>query len=167
MISPPYPTKRQAKRALLIAPLLPVGILFLLDAIDRAIHIGLLAIVGAAMLALYMLIVVEVFAVVLGGAALAALWKRIPLNPIICAIIGGLVASLPFLVFGLVSALQEPIHYDAWIDGKATVVSGVKTSFGHWQDFLAILQIFGLGAIGGAFFWWLCRSPEPADLEAE
>jgi hypothetical protein len=152
---------------LLLAPLLPVGIVLLLDAVDRAVQFGALYIVGAAMLAGYMLIVVELFSLVLGGAILAALWKRIPLNVLWCALLGGLVAALPFVIFGLISASQEPINYDAWTNGRATVMHGVKTPYGRWQDFLAILQIFCLGTIGGGFFWWLCRPKKSVELETE
>ena len=76
----PYPPKERAIRSLLVAPLLPVGILFLVDAIDRAVQFGALYIFGAAMLAFYMLIVAEVFSMVLGGAALVVLWGRMPFN---------------------------------------------------------------------------------------
>ena len=167
MMATRYPTKARAIRALLLAPLLPVGILFLLDAVDRAIQFGALAIVGAAMLAVYMLVVVEIFSLVLGGAALATLWGRIPFKIYVCVLTGGLIAALPFVVFGLISAAQEPINYDAWVDGRATVINGVKTSDGHWQDFLAILWIFGLGMIGGWFFWWLCRPKRSVEPEIE
>jgi hypothetical protein len=153
----PYPTKKRAIGALLAAPLLPVGVLFVLDAVDRAVHFGAPAIVGAAMLAIYTLIVVEFFSLTLGGITLAALWRRVPLNVLLCSLIGGVVAVLPFLIFGLFSAAQEPMNYDAWVDGQATVVNGVKTSYGRWQDFLALLEIFGLGVLGGGFFWWRCR----------
>jgi len=161
-----YPSKQQAIGALLTAPLLPVGILFAFDAFSRAQSNGLLAIIGAAMLAFYTLVMVEVFAIVLGGIALAVLWRRIPFNIWICVIAGGLIAALPFLIFGLISAFEEPINYNAWVDGQATVVNGVKTAYGRWQDFLAILEIFGLGAISGAFFWWMCRPKRSAKAQA-
>lgn len=162
-----YPTKERAVRALLLAPLLPVGILFLLDAIDRAVQFGVLHIVGAAMLAVYMLVVAEVFSVVLGGAALAALWGRIPFNVFVCALIGGVVAALPFVVFGLIPEGHDPINYDAWVDGRPTVINGVKTSYGQWRDVLSILQIFALGAIGGGFYWWLCRPKKSVEAKIE
>lgn len=162
-----YPTKERAVRSLLVAPLLPVGILFLLDAVDRAVQFGPIYIAGAAMLAVYTLIVVEFFSVVLGGAALAALWGRIPFNVILCVLIGGLVAALPFVMFGIFSGGQEPINYDAWVDGQATVINGVKTPYGQWRDVLANLQIFALGAVGGGFFWWLCRPRKAAETEIE
>lgn len=149
------------------APLLPVGILFVLDAFGRAQQEGPLAIVGAAMLAFYMLIVVEFFAITLGGLAISLLWGRVPFNIFICMAAGGLVAALPFLLFDLVSAAGEPINYDAWVDGRATVVDGVKTAYGRWRDWLALLQIFGLGVVGGAFFWWLCRSKRHVDATPE
>lgn len=158
MMTIPYPPKKRAAVALTIAPVLPIGILFLLDAADRAIHYGALALVGAAMLAFYMLIVAEIFSIAIGGIALAVLWQRIPFNVFLCTAIGGLVAALPLLLFCLISAAQEPINYDAWVDNRATVVNGVKTSYGRWRDFLALLQIFGFGMLGGGFFWWLCRS---------
>jgi hypothetical protein len=167
MMTIQYPAKERAIRSLLVAPLLPVGILFLLDAVDRAIQFGALYIVGAAMLAFYTLVVVEVFSMVLGGAALAILWGRIPFNLFVCALIGGLVAALPFLIFGLISDGQASVNYDAWVDGRATVIDGVKTSYGRWRDFLADLQIFVLGLIGGGFFWWLCRPKKSAESEVE
>ena len=80
---------------------------------------------------------------------------------------GGLVAVLPFLLFGLIPNAQEPINFDAWVDGRATVVNGVKTAYGQWRDFVALLQISGLGLVGGAFFWWLCRPKKLAGPETE
>jgi hypothetical protein len=162
-----YPAKAKASKALVIAPLLPVGVIFALDAFSRAQQDGPLAIVGAVMLAVYVLVVVEIFAVALGGLAIALLWRRIPFNLLICALTGGLVAALPFLIFGLISVFGEPINYDAWVDGRATVVDGVKTAYGRWQDLLAVLQIFGLGALGGAFFWRLCRPKKSETATAE
>jgi hypothetical protein len=159
------PEKSKAAGALVIAPLLPVGILFALDGFSRAQQDGPLAIVGAAMLAVYMLVIVEILSITLGSLAISLLWGRIPFNIVVCVIAGGLVAALPFLVFGLIFAAGEPINYDAWVDGQATVVNGVKTAYGRWRDFLAILQIFGLGMIGGGFFWWLCRPKKSADIE--
>jgi len=162
-----YPTKSKTRGALVTAPLLPVGILFALDAYSRTMQEGPLAIVGAAMLAVYILVIVEVFSIALGSLAISLLWQRVPFNILICGIAGGLVAALPFLVLGLVFAGGEPTNYDAWVDGQATVVNGVKTSYGRWRDFVDILQIFGLGVIGGVFFWWLCRAKKPIEPQAE
>jgi len=158
MMTISYPIKKRAIRALLIAPLLPVGILFLLDAVDRAAQFGALYVVGAAMLAFYILAFVEFFTILFGGLTLALLWKRIPFNLLICALVGGFVAALPFLIDGLISLTTVPLDYDAWDDSHQTVVHGVKTAYGHWQDFIWISEVFGLGMIGGGFFWWLCRS---------
>jgi hypothetical protein len=167
MMTIEYPTKERAIRALLVAPLLPVGIIFLMDAVDRAIQFGPLYVVGAAMLAVYVMVVVEVLSAIVGGLVLAVLWRRIPFNVFLCALIGGFVAALPFVIIDLISNWQEPINYNASVDGRATVINGVETAYGQWRDVLAMLQIFGLGVIGGGFFWWLCRPKKPADSQTE
>jgi hypothetical protein len=164
MMTIAYPSRQRAFRALLVAPLLPVGILFLLDAVDRTVQFGAPYIVGAAMLAFYILVFVEFFTILFGSITLALIWKRIPFNLLICMLVGGLIAALPFLLYGLISMATVPLDYDAWDDGHQTVVHGVKTAYGHWRDFVWISEVFGLGMIGGGFFWWLCRpkqSPEP------
>jgi hypothetical protein len=147
-----------------MAPLLPVSIIFLLDAVDRTAQEGPLSIVGAAMLAFYILAFVEFFTILFGGLALALLWKRIPFNLLICALAGGLVAALPFLIYGLISSITVPLDYDAWVGGHQTVVHGIKTAYGRREDFLWIVEVFGLGMIGGGFFWWLCRPKRPSEL---
>ena len=167
MKATPYPPKKRAIRSLLVAPLLPVGIVFVLDATDRTLQFGPLAILGAALLSFYMLVIVELVAVTLGGLVLALLWKRVPFNVLICALAGGLVVSLPFLVWNLLFSIDGSLNYDAWVDGRATVVDGVKTSYGRWQDFQFLLQIFALGVVGGGFFWWLCRPTRPAERLTE
>jgi hypothetical protein len=63
--------------------------MFFLDATARAILHGPLAIVGAAMLAGYVLVVMEVFAAVVGGAVLALVWERIPFHVLIFSVLGG------------------------------------------------------------------------------
>ena len=148
-----FPTKAFAFRALVLAPFLPIGILFVLDSASRTIQQGPLAIAGAALLALYILIVMEVCAVVVGGAVLAAVWERIPFNGLVCAALGGFIANVPLL--GLMLLPQH--NFDAWYDGDPTVINGVKTTYGYWRDALAVGEVFVFGAIGGAIFWWLCR----------
>jgi hypothetical protein len=163
----PTPERRQAQKALLLAPLFPVAILFIMDAGDRTLQQGPLAIVGAAMLAFYILVFVEFFTILFGGMALALLWRRVPFNLFLCAFIGGLVAALPFLIYWLMPSFQEPFDYNAWVDGQPTVVDGVKTAYGRLRDFISIIEVFALGLIGGAFFWWLCRPKRPRAPEVE
>ncbi len=156
-----FPPKAAASRALLLAPLLPTGALFLLDSVSRAIQHGPLAIAGAAILAVYVLIVMEVFAVIVGGVLLAAVWERIPFHALVLAVLGGFIASLPLLGLML---LPQP-SFDAWYDGQPTVIDGVKTTYGYWRDALAVGQVFVFGAMGGAFFWWLCRPSKFANSQ--
>ena len=75
-----FPSRERAFAALIRAPLVPAALLFILDASDRVMQSGPLAIVGAAMLSFYILVVMEVASIAIGGPILALFWKRTSFN---------------------------------------------------------------------------------------
>ena len=149
----PFPSQRDALWALLRAPLLPAAVIFVLDAWDRTLQLGPLAIFGAALLSIYILAVMEVATLVIGGALLTAIWQRVPFHVLIFSVLGGLIACLPVL---LLLALPAG-NFNAWSDGHQTVIAGQKTAYGHSEDLKTLATVFGFGVLGGGFFWWLCR----------
>jgi hypothetical protein len=163
----PYPSWKRAFTALAAAPLVPVAILFLLDAIDRATLFGPASIAGAALLAILMLVVVEAFTLAIGGLLLRVLWQRVPFSLPLCMLLGGIVATLPVLLLVGASMLSDGGNYSAWSDGKATVLNGTTTAYGYWQDLVTLFWSFLLGTIGGSTFWWLCRTRRSAEPESK
>jgi len=159
VISYRFSSSDRALSALIKAPLVPVAIVFLLDAYDRVLQLGPLAVFGAAILAFYILIVMEFVSLLVGGLILKFLWNRMSFNLWFTSLLGGLIAILP-LVGMLV--LPNP-DYNAWVDGKPTVISGQTTSHGHSRNAETLAVVFAFGALGGASFWWFGR-PRQVEL---
>ena len=148
-----FPSRERAFAALIRAPLVPVALLFILDASDRVMQSGPLAIVGSAMLSFYILVVMEVASIAIGGPILALLWKKTSFNVLLTSVLGGGIALLPVLAL----LLLPSGNYDAWIDGERTVIEGQKTAYGQWRDLQVLALVFAFGSIGGASFWWFGR----------
>jgi hypothetical protein len=151
-----FPPRSAAGAALVRAPLPPVALLFALNGIERALAVGPLAIVGAALFAFYVLIAMEIVALVIGGLVLSVIWNRVPFHIVIFMILGGLIACIPFATM----LLLPSGNYDAWTNGQATVIDGVKTAYGRMQDLQTAAIVFAFGSIGGASFWWFARRPK-------
>ena len=118
---------------------------------------GPLDIVGAAMFAVYVLAVMEIFSLVVGGLILEVLWRRTSFNIVLTTLLGGFIAILPVLAL----LLQPSGNYSAWVDGEPTVIGGLKTSFGYWQDLNMLVTVLVFGAIGGASVWWFGKPKAP------
>jgi len=159
-----YPTSRRALLALLLAPVPPVLLLFLFDVAERVSAFGSEAILGAALLAIYTLIVAEVLAIVFGGIALVTLWHRVRASLPVALLVGGAVATLPIAVFILLMSIDMGGSgtYNASYNGQSTVIDNKKTAYGLWRDFISLSYLFGLGALGGATFWLICRPKKSA-----
>ena len=156
-----YPSKRRALTALAVAPIAPVIVIFVLDAIDRASTSGIASVSGAALLAGYMLIVAEMLAFVFGGLALVVLWHRTRVSLPISMLVGAIVAAGPIaLVVALMSIAPSSGTYNASYNGRPTVVDNQKTPYGLWRDAVSFAYLFGLGALGGSAFWVICRTEE-------
>lgn len=85
---------------------------------------------------------------VLGVPAYLILRKRVAPTIWACAFVGAVVAAAPWVV---VASLANPDF--ASVDGRATVVHGVKTLWG-WLGVAKTAGMLGLcGAAGGALFW--------------
>lgn len=155
-----FSTREQAFAALIRAPLVPAALLFAWDAALRTMHHGPLAIVGAALLSVYVLAVMETVSLLVGGAILALIWKRVSFNVLFTSALGGLIAILPLLAL---LALPIVPGLNAWSDGKPTVVDGHKTEYGRWRDIQTLATVFAFGMVGGASFWWFGK-PRTIDL---
>jgi len=127
------------------------------------------AIAGAALLAVYTLIVAEVIAVVFGGIALVALWYKVRFSFSVALLVGGAVAALPIAILVGLSSIDigGSGTYSASYNGHLTVINNVKTGYGMWRDFIAFSLLFGLGTLGGATFWLVCRTKKAMALAEE
>jgi hypothetical protein len=167
MTAIPYPSYKRAFASLAAAPLMPVAILFLLDATDRALQFGPVALAGAALLAVLIFVVVEAFTLVFGGLMLRVLWGRVPFSLPLCMLFGGIVALLPMLLLDAASIYSNSGNVNAWSDNHPTVIDGVTTAYGYWEDLVGLFWSCLLGTIGGSTFWWLCRSKRLTEVEPE
>jgi len=154
-----HPSIRRALLGLIVAPLPSVLFLFMLDAGDRVFTYGREAIVGAALLSAYTFVVAEALSLIFGSIALGLLWYRVRPTLPICLAVGGIVAALPVAVAILLLSVDLGSNgtYSASLDGRPTVIANTKTAYGYWRDFVTLVQLFALGAIGGATFWLICR----------
>lgn len=85
---------------------------------------------------------------VLGLPAFLFLKRRVSPTIWACALVGAIVASLPWVS---VASLSNPDF--ASVDGRAIVVHGVKTLWG-WIEVIKMAGMFGAcGAVGGGLFW--------------
>lgn len=153
------PSARRALIALLLAPVLPVLLVEGWDSVGGASTRGEPSIGGAALFALYALVMAEGLTVVLGGVALAALWHRTRMSLPLAAMVGGAVAAVPFAAIKAVPAIDlcDSGTYSGSYNGHLTFIANEKTPHGLWRDVVALGQWFGLGAIGGATFRLICR----------
>jgi len=87
-------------------------------------------------------------ALVLGVPALLALRGRVRASPLNCAVTGAVVASLPWLLLGLISSPDF-----ASSDGHTTVQDGAMTWWGWVELFEFVGAIALAGAAGGIVFW--------------
>ena len=92
---------------------------------------GPLAIAGSAMLSFYILVVMEVASIAIGGPILALLWNKTSFNVLLTSGLGGGIALLPVLALLLLTSGS----YDA-------------------RDLQILALVFAFGSIGGASFWW-------------
>lgn len=64
---------------------------------------------------------------------------------------GGLVAAAPWTI----SLLPDASTHFASLDGRVTVIGGVRTSWGWVASLQVLAMTFVLGALGGVTFWWI------------
>jgi hypothetical protein len=87
---------------------------------------------------------------VLGLPAILIFKRRLRPTVLNCAVAGACVAALPWAVL---VALSRPDEAD--IGGRATVIHGVPTLFGLFEDGKFVSMIAALGVLGGVAFWLL------------
>lgn len=143
---------RSDRKALILAPLLPAALWTLADGVDRAVSFGPAYFVGALLLGFYVAIVMEMVALVVGLPLVLTLRRHLHSLPV-CLVMGGLVATLPWILV----ATFAPLPDAASVGGVSTVIDGRRTS--QWYTETAFVGGLCLlfGAIGGLAFWWLRR----------
>jgi hypothetical protein len=102
-------------------------------------------------------------AFLLGVPAFLFLRRRLRPTAVNCALVGSMIASLPWLALGLLS----PVNY-SYDDGHVTTLNGQKTPWG-WIDLATLVgQMAALGLLGGLVFWLVAAArlrrtaPSPA-----
>ncbi|MFZ5718929.1 MAG: hypothetical protein ACOY5Y_05605 [Pseudomonadota bacterium] len=90
-------------------------------------------------------------ALVLGVPVFLLLRGRLAPRLIYAVVAGGLVAAAPWTI----SLLPDEAAHYASVDGRATVVRGVRTAWGWIVSLQFLAMTFALGALGGAAFWWI------------
>ena len=150
-------TERRNVRALLLAPLAPSLLWVVLDGASRAITFGPMYFLGALLFGVYLIIVMEIFALFLGWPLIVALRDHLD-SLVICMVGGAVVATAPFLLM----AFLAPLPDFASSDGTATVINGHRTVkwYVETAEAAAICGLFGV--LGGAAFWRLRRPGEKA-----
>jgi hypothetical protein len=88
-------------------------------------------------------------AIILGIPAFLILKKLVRATLLACAATGAVIGALPWFLFGLIPQRG----YNAWTDGKPTVIDGEMTPYGWLQFVEFLLLIAAAGAVGGALFW--------------
>jgi hypothetical protein len=139
-------------RALFLAPLLATSLLVLFEGISRAIAFGPLAFVGALLLGVYVAIVMELFALLLGLPVIILLRNRLH-SLLLCVVVGAVIAALPLLLLSLLAPLPD----SASVNGISTVISGRRTAEWYVQLAQAVAICSAFGAFGGGAFWRLRR----------
>ena len=87
-------------------------------------------------------------ALVFGLPAFLFLRDRVRASAFNCAATGAVVASLPWLLLGLIS---NPNY--AYSNGHVTHQNGAKTWWGWVELFVFVGEIAALGAVAGVVFW--------------
>lgn len=87
-------------------------------------------------------------AVVFGVPAYFVLRRHFDAHLFNCALVGAVVATLPWMFLMLVSAPDQ-----ASIGNRATVINGSYTAFGWLMNAHFLGEIALAGALGGALFW--------------
>ena len=101
-------------------------------------------------------------ALLLGIPAYFLLRKRLKPTWVNCALVGGAVAALPWL---LLTALPTADHSS--VGGRATIIDGHTTSYGWLVNLQSVGTIAVFGAIAGGVFWLTTmggRGSNPRDL---
>jgi hypothetical protein len=146
----------KALGALLVAPILPCVlfalILFGSGGTPADFRIGFLM----------SLIFAELQTLVLGLPAIIVLRNRVKPRLRSALIFGGMIASLPWLVLGLLPGAEQ-----ASLGGAETVIDGQLTWFGFWQVLKFAGLLFLLGVVGGAIFWLIVVWPALARSRRE
>lgn len=88
-------------------------------------------------------------AVVFGVPAYFVLRQHFAARPFACALVGSVIAALPWGVLVLAGSSA----WEASVNGRATVINGDTTAYGWLQNAEFILTIGLFGAIGGLVFW--------------
>lgn len=86
--------------------------------------------------------------IIFGIPAYFVLRKHFEPRPMNCAMVGALVAALPWAILTLFSTPDQ-----ASIGDRGTVIEGAKTAYGWLMDAQALAQIAFFGALGGCLFW--------------
>lgn len=86
--------------------------------------------------------------IVFGLPAYFALRRRFDPSVFNCALVGAVVATLPWMFLVLVSPPDQ-----ASIGGRATVINGTYTAFGWLMNAQTLGPIAVAGALSGALFW--------------
>lgn len=96
-------------------------------------------------------------ALVFGLPAYLFLRRRLRPTVLSCAIVGAIVAALPWALLTLLPAAQE-----ASIDGRPTVLNGHLTWFGLYEGAKLVGQIGVFGCLGGVAFWLISTAGQRA-----
>ncbi|WJY18543.1 hypothetical protein QQS45_13160 [Alteriqipengyuania flavescens] len=90
-----------------------------------------------------------VLTLTLGVPALLLLYRRVRFNAVNCALTGAAIAALPWIILSMFG----PAADTARVGGRATVLNGVRTAYGHWLElqFIGIIAI--VGGVAGFLFW--------------
>ena len=87
-------------------------------------------------------------AIVLGLPAFLVLKSRLGPTPLNCAVVGAAIASVPWLLLGL---LSSPNH--AYSNGHVTHNNGSITLWGLFDLGVFVAQVAALGFFAGLVFW--------------
>ena len=159
--APAVPKLWRLALGFLLAPLVPAALL------PGILYGEPLAIVEGGYIVVAGLFFAYPPALLLGVPAYLLLRRRVRPSAVAVAIVGGLVAALPWLALGLlrlVSSNPDP----AWVGNCQTVLDGERTWCGYLEILKGTAQVtalgFGLGLIGGLTFWFCVywRSSGPA-----
>ena len=88
-------------------------------------------------------------AIFLGVPAYFMLRRHFSPRPMTCALVGGVVAAMPWLFLIIVSSGAS----SASIDGRATIIDGRYTAYGWLMNLSFVGQIALVGWTAGLLFW--------------